>query len=244
MTARAKRNLIAYGTLVGACLAVSLVRVAFPDVFRNGPPSFDLFLSVPGTAAIGALGLIGVFALNRSTLRGLWDDDLTVRHKLVIPFVVGIVFGLVNVVTRQFIPIDAALASFARSEGIPAIDPSVAGAILGYASGAILIDIVYFLIVIPLVVFFVSDRLLQGRKQGLVFWSVAIPVALWEPLTNPPLGFSIDSFGAIGAMVVVAFGLVFTLLQAWFMRRFGFVALVAVRLGLYAVTHVVYPRVA
>lgn len=244
MTANAKRNLIAYGTLVGACLAVSLVRLALPDLFRNGPPSFDLFLSIPGTAAIGALGLIGVFALNRSTLRGLWDADLSAWQKLAIPFVVGILVGLVDVLMRQFVPIDAALASFATSEGIPAIDPSLPGAILGYASGGILIDIVYFLIVIPPVVFLVSDRLLKGRKQALVFWSVAIPLALWEPLTNPPLGFSIDTFGALGAMVVVAFGLVFTLLQAWFMRRSGFVALVAVRLGLYAVTHVVYPRVA
>src|SRR5262249_39596963 len=102
--------------------------------------------------------------------------------------------------------------------------------------------ILYFLILIPPIMYLVSDRLLKHQKQAIVFWSIAIPLALWEPLTNPPLSFSIEKFGAIGALVIVAFGFIFCLTQAWFMRAFGFVALVFVRIGLYAVTHVLYPR--
>jgi hypothetical protein len=237
-----KNNLIAYGLLVGACLAVALVRAARPDLFLNEPPSFRLFLSFRGTVVIGALGLIGLFFLNRSTLRGLWDQDLGAYQKLFVPFVVGILVGLVNVAMRRFIPVDAALASFAKSEGIQPGGPSLAGAILGYFSGGILINIIYFLILIPPVVYLVSERLLKGQRQGLVFWSIAIPLALWEPLTNPPLPLGIQAFGAFGAVAVIAFGIAFTMLQAWFMRIFGFVALVCVRLGLYAVTHVLYPR--
>ena len=113
---------------------------------------------------------------------------------------------------------------------------------LGYFSGGILISIVYFLILIPPFVYFVSGRLLKGRKQGLVFWSIAIPLALWEPFTNPPLAFSIEAFGMLGTIVIIALGTLVTLGQVWFMRRRGFVAAVSVRLGLYAVTHVLYPR--
>jgi hypothetical protein len=84
--------------------------------------------------------------------------------------------------------------------------------------------------------------LLKGRKQAIVFWSIATPLALWEPLTNPPLSFSIEAFGLVGALVIVVVGSMFCIMQAWFMRAFGFVALVFVRIGLYAVTHVLYPQ--
>jgi len=117
-----KRNLIAYGILIEACLTVALIRAAFPDAFRNGPPAFGLFLSFRGTVVIGLLGLLGIFFLNRTTLRGLWDSDLGANQKLLIPYAAGILFGLANIAMRRFIPIDAALEDFAKSEGIERID--------------------------------------------------------------------------------------------------------------------------
>ncbi len=198
-------------------------------------------MSIRGTGAILILGLIGIVFLNQSSLRGLWDDDLTARQKVLVPLVAGLAVGGLNIVLRRFIPIDAALAAFIQSQGAERIAPSLAGAILGYSSGAILINIVYFLILIPPAVYVVSERLLKGRHQSVVFWAIATPLALVEPLTNPPLSFSIDTFGAIGAVILVVSGAAFTGLQVWFMRAFGFVALVVARLGLYTVTHVVYP---
>jgi hypothetical protein len=237
-----KTNLVAYGILTGVCLVVAFLAAVSPELFAHGPPSFRLFLSIRGTAVIGLLGLIGIFFLNRSTLRGLWDGDLKVRQKVLLPLLAGIAFGGLNVLLRRVIPIDAAITAFGQSQGAERIAPALTGAILGYFSGAILISIVYFLILIPPVVYLVSDRLLNGQKQAIVFWSIATPLALWEPLTNPPLPFSIEAFGAIGALVIIVFGFMFCSVQAWFMRAFGFVALVFVRIGLYAVTHVLYPR--
>jgi len=239
---KSRNTLVAYGILCGVCLIVAVIAATRPALFAHGPPSFRLFLSIRGTAVIALLGLIGILFLNRSTLRGLWDDDLTARQKVLMPLTVGIVLGAVNVLLRLFIPIDAVLTAFAQSQGAERLAPNLAGAVLGYFSGSILINVVYFLILIPPVVYLVSDRILKGRKQALVFWSIATLVALWEPLTNPPLSFGIEAFGAIGALVIVVFGFMFCAIQAWFMRAFGFVALVFVRIGLYAVTHVLYPR--
>ena len=241
MSPKSKSNLIAYGILSGVCLIVAFIAAARPALFAHGPPSFRLFLSIRGTAVIALLGLIGILFLNRSRLRGLWDGDLTARQKVLMPLVAGIAFGGLNVLLRRVIPIDAAITAFTQSQGAERIAPPVMGAILGYFSGGILVTIVYFLILIPPVVYLVSDRLLKGQKQAIVFWSIATPLALWEPLTNPPLSFGIEALGAIGALVVVVFGSIFCLTQAWFMRAFGFVALVFVRIGLYAVTHVLYP---
>ena len=238
MSPKSKNNLVTYGILSAICLIVAFIAAIRPELFAHGPPSFRLFLSIRGTSVVVLLGLIGILFLNRSTLRGLWDGDLTAWQKVLIPLVAGIVLGGVNVSLRRFIPIDA----FAQSQGGERIAPTMMGAILGYFSGGILINIVYFLILIPPVAYLVSDRLLKGQQQAIVFWSIATPLALWEPLTNPPLSFSIEAFGAIGALVIVVFGFIFCVMQAWFMRAFGFVALVFVRIGLYAVTHVLYPR--
>jgi hypothetical protein len=240
MTAKTKNNFIAYGILMGFCFLVALIQAVAPDVFNNGPPSWKLFLSFRAMLIIGLLGLIGIFFLNLSSLRGLWDDDLSAYQKLLIPFVAGVVIGFINLLMRQFIPIDAVIERFIKSMGAESIDPTLVGAILGYFSGGILINIIYFLILIPPVVYFLSDRLLKGRRQALVFWSIALPLAFWEPLTNPPLAFTMEAFKTFGAIVIIVFGAAFTVLQAWFMRRFGFVALVCVRLGLYSITHVSY----
>ena len=94
-------------------------------------------LSLRGTVVIVVLGLIGLFFLNRSTLRGLWDEDLSAYQKLFIPFGVGVLFGLVNLVSRRSIPIDEMLASFAKTEPGQTIAPSLPGSILAYSSGAI-----------------------------------------------------------------------------------------------------------
>ena len=79
MNPESKNNLVAYGILTGVSLIVAFIAAAGPELFAHGPPSFRLFLSIRGTAVIGLLGLIGILFLNRSTLRGLWDGDLTAR---------------------------------------------------------------------------------------------------------------------------------------------------------------------
>lgn len=221
---------------------MALVATVRPELFERGPPSWSIFLSLYGTATIAALGLIGVVFLNRSTLRGLWDSDLGSRDKILVPVAAGLLLGLASVFVRQFVSIDAVLEEFARAQGVGVIDPPLAGAVLGYLSGGVLIDIVYFLILVPPVVYVFSDRMLRGAKQGVVFWVIATPLVLWEPLTNPPLSFSVEAFGPIGAIGIVALGTSGTFVQAWFLRARGFVALVSVRAGIYAVTHILYPQ--
>jgi hypothetical protein len=240
MTRNSKNNLVAYGILVGTCLLVAFIAAAFPEVFANGPPSWQLFLSLRGTVVIGLLGLIGILFLNLGSLRGLWDSDLSARQKVLVPVIAGVILGLVSISIRYFTPVDAVLADFARAQGVETIAPGLAGAILGYLSGGILINIVFFLILIPPVVYLLSDRLLKGKRQGAVYWSIATPLALWDPLTNPPLALTVEAFGMFGAIGIVMLGAAFTMMQVWFMRQFGFVALVSARLGLYAVTHVLY----
>ena len=126
---KSKRNLVAYGILSGVCLIVAFIAATRPELFAHGPPSFRLFLSIRGTAVIALLGLIGILFLNRGTLRGLWDSDLTARQKVLLPLVVGIAFGGLNVLIRRFIPLDAAITAFTQSQGAERIAPTLAGAI-------------------------------------------------------------------------------------------------------------------
>src|SRR5262245_55898122 len=98
---KSKSNLVAYGILCGVCFTVAFIAAVRPQLFAHGPPSFRLFLSIRGTAVIALLGLIGIFFLNRSTLRGLWDGDLTAREKLLTPLAAGFVLGGLNVLLRR-----------------------------------------------------------------------------------------------------------------------------------------------
>ncbi len=61
MTPRTRNNLIAYGVLIGICLAVALIGRVRPELFANGPPSWQFFLSLRGTAVIALFGLIDIF---------------------------------------------------------------------------------------------------------------------------------------------------------------------------------------
>jgi hypothetical protein len=50
---------------------------------------------------------------------------------------------------------------------------------------------------------FVSSKLLKGKAEGAVFWSIAIPATLIEPLTNPGTK-DIELFGAIAVPFFVS----------------------------------------
>jgi hypothetical protein len=238
MTNKARNNFVAYGILTGTCLVVALIGLVFPNLFAHGPPVWQLLLSLRGTIVISLLGLFGILFLNRSSLRGLWDRDLRARQKVLIPLIAGMVFGLVSVTIRRFTPFGAVAADYVRSQGAHAISP--VARVLAYLSGGILINIIYFLILIPPVVYLASDRLLRGQKQGVVYWSIATPLALWEPLTNFPPALSLGAFGTVGAVGVFALGAALPMMQAWFMRRSGFVALVSARFGAYAIIHYLF----
>jgi hypothetical protein len=128
-----------------------------------------------------------------------------------------------------------------------------------YPGGAILVSIAYFLGFIPLTLVLVqlvqfvwrwlrqdlataiSRWSLQGRGLDLIYWIIAIPSALIEPLTQGD--FKDISKGGTGQLLFAAEDLLMNLAQVWFLRRAGFVACILVRIGFYAVWHILWPLI-
>jgi hypothetical protein len=114
--------------------------------------------------------------------------------------------------------------------------------LLYYTYGAIQTEVLFHLFLIPFFMWLISSLLLKGRREGQVFWGVAIVLSLLEPLAQ--VGGALG-MGVLAGTPAVTIGLMFAtiygvnLVSAYFFRRFGFLAPLTARLSLYLVWHIV-----
>ncbi|MDT8402928.1 MAG: hypothetical protein RQ743_14680 [Bacteroidales bacterium] len=80
---------------------------------------------------------------------------------------------------------------------------------------------------------------MKGKAEAIVYWSAGILIAFYEPLTNP--GISIIREVGLVALPLSISVLVFNLVTILFIRRYGFIAALLLRIGHYAVWHIIYP---
>ncbi len=109
---------------------------------------------------------------------------------------------------------------------------------LFYAGGAIIVEVVYCLLPIPLLLWLVSTVLLRGRAQDGVFWVLALLTSAIEPLTQE-LGLLDEGRPGLFA-VHFTMGYALNLVQAAVFRRYGFLAAITLRWATYLVWHIIY----
>jgi hypothetical protein len=233
-TDRGTRNYAIFAALMTCLVAIHFVIEANPGATRNAAQS--AVFSWTALSIIGALGSIAVFCLNRTALRGLWDPEVALRAKLGLPFAVGALVGALSTLVDQATGFTEA---YAREMNVPSMHIDFPLSVPIYLGGGILVTIIYYLILIPPVVWLVSSRLLQGRHAERVFWAVALPLTLVEPLTQG--NFALLATKGWIALPGVIVSVTMNLGQAWLLLRAGLVAAIALRLGYYAVWHIVYP---
>ncbi len=231
---RALRNLSVYAGLLTILAGVHSIIAANPELTRSASQAAVFqwwFLAV-----VAGAGLFGTVFLNLSPLRGFWDADLSASAKLGLPLLVGVVLGALYAAGDASTGFSHIVAAKMHLPTIHIAWPMSAPIYLG---GAILVSILYFLVLIPPANYFVSGLLLKGRAEPAVYWLTAIPLALVEPLTQGDLS-SVQQMGMTAAPNLVG-DLTVNFAQVWFLRRAGFIACIAVRVGFYAVWHVIYP---
>jgi hypothetical protein len=123
---------------------------------------------------------------------------------------------------------------------LPSIHIAFPASLLLYPGGAIIVNVLYYLIPIPLLVWLVSTVLLRGRHRRLVFWSVGILVAAIEPLTqdlhNP------SSRAVMVGLFASDYALNFA--QVAVFEASGFFATVVLRVTFYLLWHVLWGALA
>ncbi|MFO7658373.1 MAG: hypothetical protein R6W78_15045 [Bacteroidales bacterium] len=236
METRNRNNFFCYGLLIAALIIVHYVIEFWPDIEML--QSQKALFSWRAIGIIGLLGLVSVYLLNLTGLKKLWDADVSIKNKIFIPFATGLLLGLIQSVYDFF---TGASKEIVASMGLGDMHIAFPFSIPLYFGGAIIVSIIYYLIPITIVVYLVSTKLLKGKAEGTVFWSVGILIALFEPLTNP--GLSVIQQVGIVAIPLSISVLIFNLTTILFIRRFGFIAALFLRLGHYAIWHILYPIV-
>jgi hypothetical protein len=112
------------------------------------------------------------------------------------------------------------------------------GSLLFYPGGAIIVEVFYRLIPIPLVMFLVSNLLLRGRWQMQVFWLMAALTSLIEPASQDLPDLRPGTEVVVGLNFIDDYAMNF--FQAVMFRRYGFLASIILRVAMYLVWHVAY----
>jgi len=213
--------------LVLVKLAITFV----PDAFRSTAQA--AVFAWPMIAILTVLGLGGLWLARRIGLPGFWNPDLPASRKWLLPVLLGVAFGALA------IGVDVATGwtdVIERKLGVPSIHIDFPASLLIYPGGAIIVNVIYYLIPIPLLVWLVSGVILRGRFREQVYWSVAAMAAAIEPLTQ-----DLSYPGPVWVMLLVLLSdYTLNFAQAALFRRGGFFATVLLRVSFYLIWHVAW----
>lgn len=152
--------------------------------------------------------------------------------------------GLFSSVWPPFAHLFEALA---RQSGITAIktwvNVGLPWSIPHYVHASVLLECLYRLAPIPILTWLISTLALKGRGQAATFWSVGVFAAAQEPLlwmigiVHGPLPPTVLLFAVFNAAQSFAINL----LEVLGLRRLGWPAAIAFRIGYYAAARVFLP---
>jgi hypothetical protein len=214
----------------GLILTVILSKVVYTLAQLDDPIVEQGVNSWLGILLVAGLGFLALKLAPRAGFPDLWDERVSNRQRFLMPMIVGIIFGIGQVI---LVPLTLGLE-------IPMVAFPLAVPV--YLSGGILMEMVFHLIPVVLLVWFFADILLKQRWQEQVFWIVAILLSLLEPVAQTA---GMVQMGLISSPVLAAilFGFIFAanLVPLYFFRRYGFLAPVAWRLSNYLIWHIIWP---
>ena len=123
--------------------------------------------------------------------------------------------------------------AFAAQNTLTSFNAPFPGSVLFYPAGAIIVEIFYRLLPIPVVLW-----LLRGHFQTAAFYVLAVLTSLIEPVQQDLDDVRPETLPMVSTMFALDFALNFS--QAMFFRRYGFLASIVVRIAFYLVWHVAY----
>ena len=223
----ARSYLLLMAWLVVVKLAITFV----PDAFRSTAQA--AVFAWPMIAVLTVLGVGALWLARRIGLPGFWNPDLPATRKWLLPVLLGVAFGVLAIGVDAWTGWTDVIE---KKLGLPSIHIEFPASLLIYPGGAVIVNVIYYLVPIPLLVWLVSSLLLRGRFREPVFWTIGALAAAIEPLTQ-----DLSYPGPAWVMLLVLLSdYALNLAQVYLFRRGGFFATVLLRVSFYLVWHVVW----
>jgi hypothetical protein len=215
--------------IAGLVVIKVLIASVWPAMFASAAQAKVFQWWFIGSLAV--LGLMGVWFAARTGFPETWDPAVPIRERLLYPAFAGLILGLIA------IEVDAATgwsAVVAHEMNLPSINIAFPASLIIYPGGAAIVDIVYYLVPIPLLMWLVQF-VVKGRWQTQTFWVIGALCAAIEPLTQD---LHYPGGAGVGALIF-AQDYLLNISQVYAFRRAGFGAAVVLRVVFYLVWHLV-----
>ena len=183
-------------------------------------------------------GLAAIWCMHRTGFPAAWDARIPASRRLRIPALLGVVLGILAVAIELVTSATEVLETKLGEDFTVAFP----GSLLAYSAGAIVWEMVFLLLPVPILLWLISNVALKGRGQARTFWVLAVLSSLLEPAIQGGLLLS-ESDGALGPGVFVVYVLhafAFNFAAAVSFRQYGLLAPVLVRLTYYVIWHIGY----
>jgi hypothetical protein len=254
-------KLASYFVLLGLIGYLVLVKLAL--TYGNFPVELFAHPSQKETfewyfiGILAVAGLAGVWLAQQTGFPEMLEPGISNRQRFLLPLVVGMSFGLLEILADRLTGMTKLFMELMHLRIFHVGFPASA---LVYPGGAIIVEILYRLLPLPLImgVCYGTAWLVRRsrgsvqtvtnqRSKDLTFWVAASILSWFEPVTQSGvLGLILPGrefrFRGHEDMVMYEMlsGYSFNLLQAYFFRRFGFLACLSMRVGMYLVWHVLW----
>ena len=135
----------------------------------------------PVLVGVGLAGLAGIWLSDRTGFPSAWDARVSSRQRLLHPIAIGVGFGLLQVSIEE---LTHWIEFVKHLTGAAVFNAAFPGSLFIYPGGAIVVEVFYRLLPIPLLLWLISSLALRGRAQTRVFWSLALLTSLIDPVTQ------------------------------------------------------------
>lgn len=214
-----KYNLITYFIFIIIAIAGIFYGNTLADSFKS------LRLWSYSNILLLLAGVPFLFLQAKARLPDFWDKGISNINRLVIPPLIGVVFGMFDVLVFKII-----LHPEPYVELPPFTQPFPYSVFL-YFSGAVEVEVFYRLIPLTLILL-IGAWFKGGKYYSAFFLTGSLLTAIREPLEQ------LSQEGTLLVIYVLVSGFLMNFLQAIWYRKAGFLASLSLRLGHYLIWHI------
>jgi hypothetical protein len=220
-----------------ACVGLIVVTglfIYFVGAGLEDDPRKALFSPI-SIAVVASLGALGVFLSTKTGFPSALDPCISNRTRFIYPFLIGLGLAVISIDFELLTNgIDFAVADLELER----FNAPLPGSILLYSAGAVVLEVAYRLLPIPLVLWCAAKLGLPDRHRLKLFWLLAILTAVIEPFGQTLVAVEAARWDIAGSQF--ALGFAYNLAQAYWFFQGGFLSALSLRWGHYALWHIAY----